>query len=149
INTMDTREIAKKMAILPQTAESPGGLSVFELVSYGRFPYRKALGSLSKEDYEYMHWAIDVTGLNDFIDRQISDMPGGPSQRVGIAMALAQGTDTLVLDEATTSLDPAHQLEILLLLKRLNERENRTILMVLHDLKLASRFSDYTIATKS
>ena len=148
INTMDTREIAKKMAILPQTAESTGGLSVFELVSYGRFPYRKALGSLSKEDYEYIHWAIDVTGLNDFIDRQISDMSGGQRQRVWIAMALAQGTDTLVLDEPTTYLDLAHQLEILLLLKRLNEKENRTIVMVLHDLNLASRFSDYMIAMK-
>src|SRR5699024_7791095 len=113
INTMDTREIAKKMAILAQIAESTDGLSVFDLVTYGRFPYRKALGSVSKEDYEYIHWAIDVTGLNDFIDRQISDMSGGQRQRVWIAMALAQGTDTLVLDEPTTYLDLAHQLEIL------------------------------------
>lgn len=148
INTLDTREIAKKMAILPQTAESPGGLSVFELVSYGRFPYRKAMGSLSKEDYEHIHWAIDVTGLTEFKDRQISDMSGGQRQRVWIAMSLAQGTDTLVLDEPTTYLDLAHQLEILLLLKRLNEEENRTIVMVLHDLNLASRFSDYMIAMK-
>lgn len=148
ISTLDTREIAKQMAILPQTAESPGGLSVFELVSYGRFPYRKALGSLSKTDYEYINWAIEVTGLIEFSDRQISDMSGGQRQRVWIAMALAQGTETLVLDEPTTYLDLAHQLDILLLLKKLNREENRTIIMVLHDLNLASRFSDYMIAMK-
>lgn len=148
INTLDTREIAKQMAILPQTAESPGGLSVFELVSYGRFPYRKAMGSLSKEDYKYINWAIQVTGLTDFSDRQISDMSGGQRQRVWIAMALAQGTEILVLDEPTTYLDLAHQLDILLLLQKLNKEENRTIIMVLHDLNLASRFSDYMIAMK-
>jgi len=148
INTLDTREIAKQMAILPQTAESPDGLTVFELVSYGRFPYRKALGSLSKEDYKYINWAIEVTGLKDFADRQISDMSGGQRQRVWIAMSLAQGTETLVLDEPTTYLDLAHQLEILLLLQKLNVEEHRTIIMVLHDLNLASRFSDYMIAMK-
>lgn len=149
INTLDTREIAKRMAILPQTAESPGGLSVFELVSYGRFPYRKAMGSLSKEDYNYINWAIEVTGLTDFKDRQISDMSGGQRQRVWIAMSLAQGTETLVLDEPTTYLDLAHQLDILLLLKKLNTKEHKTIIMVLHDLNLASRFSDYMIAMKA
>ncbi len=148
INTLDTREIAKQMAILPQTAESPGGLTVFELVSYGRFPYRKALGSLSKEDYNYINWAIEVTGLADFTDREISDMSGGQRQRVWIAMSLAQGTETLVLDEPTTYLDLAHQLDILLLLKKLNIEEHRTIIMVLHDLNHASRFSDYMIAMK-
>src|SRR5699024_12088877 len=103
----------KEMAILPQTAESPGGLSVFELVSYGRFPYRKALGSLSKEDYQYINWAIEVTGLEEFADRQISDMSGGQRQRVWIAMSLAQGTETLVLDELTTYLYRAHMINIL------------------------------------
>lgn len=148
IETMDTKEIAKQMAILPQTAESPGGLSVFELVSYGRFPYRRAMGSMSKKDYEYINWAIEVTGLEAFKDRQISELSGGQRQRVWIAMSLAQDTDVLILDEPTTYLDLAHQLDILLLLQKLNIEEHRTIIMVLHDLNHASRFSDYMIAMK-
>lgn len=149
IETLDTKEIAKQLAILPQSAESPGGLSVFELVSYGRFPYRRAMGSLSKKDYEYINWAIEVTGLTEFKDRPINDLSGGQRQRVWIAMSLAQGTDILILDEPTTYLDLAHQLDILLLLNKLNEEEQRTIIMVLHDLNHASRFSDYMIAMKS
>ena len=89
-----------------------------------------------------------VTGLEEFADRQISDMSGGQRQRVWIAMSLAQGTETLVLDEPTTYLDLAHQLDILLLLQKLNIEEHRTIIMVLHDLNHASRFSDYMIAMK-
>lgn len=148
IQTMDTKEVAKRMAILPQTAQEPGGLTVFELVSYGRFPYRKGMGSLNRSDYEHIHWAIDVTSLNDFKDRPISTLSGGQRQRVWIAMALAQETDILVLDEPTTYLDLAHQLDILLLLQRLNKEEARTIIMVLHDLNHAARFSDYMIAMR-
>lgn len=148
IHAMDTKEVAKRMAILPQTAEAPGGLTVFELVSYGRFPHRKGMGSLNRTDYEHIHWAIDVTGLNDLKDRPTSALSGGQRQRVWIAMALAQGTDVLVLDEPTTYLDLAYQLDILLLLERLNKKENRTIVMVLHDLNHASRFSDYMIAMR-
>lgn len=148
IHTVDTKEIAKRMAILPQTAEASGGLTVFELVSYGRFPHRKRMGTLTKKDYDYIHWAVDVTGLKDFIDRPTSELSGGQRQRVWIAMALAQGTDILVLDEPTTYLDLAHQLDILLLLQRLNKEEGRTIIMVLHDLNHASRFSDYMIAMR-
>lgn len=148
IQKMDTREIAKQMAILPQSADSPAGLSVFELVSYGRFPYRRRMGSMSAEDYEYINWAIDVTGLRSFRDRPISEMSGGQRQRVWIAMSLAQGTEILVLDEPTTYLDLAHQLDVLMLLEKLNRVEKRTIVMVLHDLNHASRFSDYMIAMR-
>lgn len=148
IHNLDTREVARKMAVLPQTAQAPGGLTVFELVSYGRFPHRSSMGMLKAEDYDYIHWAIEVTGLGDLKDRSISALSGGQRQRVWIAVALAQGTDILVLDEPTTYLDLAHQLEILLLLERLNKAENRTIVMVLHDLNHASRFSDYLIAMK-
>lgn len=148
LNTLDTKEIARQMAVLPQSADSPGGLSVFELVSYGRFPYRRRMGSLTKEDYEYINWAIEVTGLIPFRDRAISEMSGGQRQRVWIAMSLAQGTDVLVLDEPTTYLDLAHQLDILLLLQKLNRVEKRTIVMVLHDLNHASRFSDMMIAMR-
>ena len=148
IHELETREVAKRMAILPQTASAPEGLTVFELVSYGRFPHQKGFGSLKKEDYKYIYWALDVTGLNEFKDRPIEALSGGQRQRVWIAMALAQGTEILILDEPTTYLDLAHQLDILLLLQRLKEEEGRTIVMVLHDLNHASRFSDYMIAMK-
>lgn len=149
IHKLGTKEVAKKMAILPQTAEAPSGLTVFELVSYGRFPHQSGFGSLKKEDYDYIYWAIEVTGLQEFKDRPIEALSGGQRQRVWIAMALAQDTKILILDEPTTYLDLAHQLDILLLLQRLNEEEGRTIVMVLHDLNHASRFSHYMIAMKS
>ncbi|OAB47323.1 ABC transporter ATP-binding protein [Paenibacillus antarcticus] len=148
IHQLETKEVAKRMAILPQTASAPEGLTVFELVSYGRFPHQKGFGSLKKEDYKFIYWALDVTGLNEFKDRPIEALSGGQRQRVWIAMALAQGTEILILDEPTTYLDLAHQLDILLLLQRLKEEEGRTIVMVLHDLNHASRFSDYMIAMK-
>jgi len=148
IHELSTKEVAKRMAILPQTAIAPSGLTVFELVSYGRFPHQKGLISLTQEDYDYIHWAIEVTGLAELEDREVEALSGGQRQRVWIAMALAQGTDILVLDEPTTYLDLAHQLEILLLLKKLNEEEGRTIIMVLHDLNHASRFSHNLIAMK-
>lgn len=149
IHQLPTKEVAKKMAILPQTAEAPGGLTIFELVSYGRFPHQRGFGSLKKEDYEYIHWAIEVTGLTELKDRPIEALSGGQRQRVWIAMAIAQNTEILILDEPTTYLDLAHQLDILLLLKKLNEEEGRTIVMVLHDLNHASRFSHHMIAMKS
>lgn len=148
IHRLETKEVAKKMALLPQTADAPGGLTVFELVSYGRFPHQKGFGTLKKDDYEYINWAIEVTGLEEFRDRPIEALSGGQRQRVWIAMALAQDTEILILDEPTTYLDLAHQLDILLLLQRLNEQEGRTIVMVLHDLNHASRFSHYLIAMK-
>ncbi|MGF9963917.1 ABC transporter ATP-binding protein [Bacillus rhizoplanae] len=149
IEKQATKEIAKKMAILPQTAEVPTGLTVFELVSYGRFPHQKGFGTLSEEDYRYIRWALDVTGMREFANRPAEALSGGQRQRVWIAMALAQGTDLLVLDEPTTYLDMAHQLEVLNLLRKLNEEEGRTIVMVIHDLNHASRFSDHMIALKN
>ena len=149
IHQLETKEVAKKMAILPQSANAPGGLTVFELVSYGRFPHQSGFGTLKKKDYEYIYWAIDITGLNAFKDRPIDALSGGQRQRVWIAMALAQDTEILILDEPTTYLDLAHQLDVLLLLQRLNQEEGRTIVMVLHDLNHASRFSHYMIAMKN
>ncbi|MEK4762072.1 ABC transporter ATP-binding protein [Viridibacillus sp. FSL E2-0187] len=148
IQQVSTKEIAKKMAILPQSAEAPPGLTIFELVSYGRFPHQRGFGTLKKEDLQHIHWAIEVTGLGELRDRPVEALSGGQRQRVWIAMALAQDTEILILDEPTTYLDLAHQLDILLLLKKLNEEEGKTIVMVLHDLNHASRFSHYMIAMK-
>lgn len=145
----DTKMLARKMAILPQTPEGTMGLTVAELVSYGRFPYQNGFGRLTKKDYEVIDWALDVTGTKEFKFRTIDALSGGQRQRVWIAMALAQETDIIFLDEPTTYLDMAHQLEVLELLKKLNEEEGRTIIMVLHDLNQAARFADYIIALKA
>lgn len=143
-----TKKIAQKMAILPQSPEAPEGLTVAELVSYGRFPYQKGLGKLKDKDWEVINWALQVTGVDAVRDRAVDTLSGGQRQRVWIAMALAQETEIILLDEPTTYLDLAHQLEILELLKSLNENEKRTIIMVIHDLNQAARFADYLVAMK-
>ena len=120
----------------------------FELVSYGRFPHQKGMGSLKKLDYDFINWAIEVTSLSDLKEHSVDALSGGQRQRVWIAMALAQDTEILILDEPTTYLDMAHQLEILLLLEKLNVSQKRTIVMVLHDLNHASRFSHNMVAMK-
>lgn len=146
IQKMNTKKLAQELAILPQSPESASGLLVEELVSYGRFPYQKGFGNLSKKDKEMIDWALESTNTAEFRKRPVDALSGGQRQRVWIAMALAQETDIIFLDEPTTYLDMAHQLEVLELLQQLNERENRTIVMVLHDLNQAARFSDYMIA---
>ena len=142
------KEIAKKMAVLPQSPIVPSGLLVKELVSYGRFPYQSAMGGLKEKDIEMVNWAMKVTGIAEFSERSVDSLSGGQRQRAWIAMALAQETEILVLDEPTTYLDMAHQLEILMLLQKLNKEENRTIVMVLHDLNNATKFADYLIGVK-
>ncbi len=144
----NTKILAQKMAVLPQTQEGASGLTAGELVSYGRFPYQRGLGRLSKRDYQIIDWALEVTGTLDFKYRSVDTLSGGQRQRVWIAMALAQETDIIFLDEPTTYLDMAHQLEVLELLQQLNTEQGRTIVMVLHDLNQAARFADYLIALK-
>ncbi|MYL51674.1 ATP-binding cassette domain-containing protein [Halobacillus litoralis] len=146
IHKESTKEIAKKMAVLPQTPQAPSGLTVYELVSYGRFPHQRGFGKLTDEDRDIIRWALEVTGVQQFSERQIDALSGGQRQKVWIAMALAQGTDLLLLDEPTTYLDLAHQLEVLTLLEKLNKEEGRTIVMVLHDLNHAARFADHLVA---
>ncbi|WP_085991062.1 ABC transporter ATP-binding protein [Oceanobacillus senegalensis] len=146
IRKVNTKELAKKLAILPQNPESAHGLLVEELISYGRFPYQQGIGGLSKKDKEVMEWALKVTYTHSLRNQPVDALSGGQRQRVWIALALVQDTDIIFLDEPTTYLDMAHQLEILELLERLNKQEKKTIIMVLHDLNQAARFSDYIIA---
>lgn len=148
VSKENTKVLAKKMAILPQTPESASGLTVGELVSYGRFPYQTGFGRLSQKDYEVIDWAMKVTNTSTFKYLPVDSLSGGQRQRVWIAMALAQETEIIFLDEPTTYLDMAHQLEVLELLRRLNQEEKRTIVMVLHDLNQAARFADYIVALK-
>lgn len=148
IHNLTTREIAQKMAILPQSPQAPSGLTVGELVAYGRFPHQKGFGKLKEEDKEIIQWALEVTKILEFETIIVDNLSGGQRQRVWIAMALAQGTDLILLDEPTTYLDLSYQLEVLELLYNLNRKQNKTIVMVLHDLNLASRFADHMVAIR-
>lgn len=148
MNTMSTKEIAKKLALLVQSPTAPGQLKVHELIAYGRYPHRKNVGRLTKEDNEKINWAMEVTNTGEFRNREIAALSGGQRQRVWLAMALAQETDILLLDEPTTYLDMAHQLEVLEIVQQLNKNLGCTIIMVLHDLNHAARFSDELIAMK-
>jgi iron complex transport system ATP-binding protein len=149
IKSTSSKEIAKKIAILPQSPTVADGLTVGELVSYGRYPYQKGFGRLTKSDLDIIDWAMKVTHTSDFKYRSINDLSGGQRQRVWIAMAIAQRTDIIFLDEPTTFLDIAHQLEVLELITELNKTYGTTIVMVLHDINQAIRFSDYIIAMKA
>lgn len=146
IEQMNTKALARELAILPQNPESTSGLLVEELISYGRFPHQKLFSNLTQKDKDIIEWALEVTNTIEFRKRTVDALSGGQKQRVWIALALAQETDIILLDEPTTYLDMAHQLEILELLQQLNQKEKRTIVMVLHDLNQAARFSDYIIA---
>ncbi|WP_413527133.1 ABC transporter ATP-binding protein [Marinilactibacillus psychrotolerans] len=148
IHKESTKEIAQQIAILTQAPQMPEDITVKELVSYGRAPYQKGFGQLQAKDWEKIHWALDQSQLLSQADRSVSALSGGQKQRVWIAMALAQDTDCLLLDEPTTYLDMAHQLEVLQVLETLNKKYRRTIVMVLHDLNHASRFADHLIAIR-
>ncbi len=146
IHKMPTRELAGKLAILPQAPVAPEGLTVEELISYGRYPYQKGLGKLKAEDKKIINWAMAATNLEALKYDTVDNLSGGQRQRVWIAMALAQETDVILLDEPTTYLDMAYQMEVLELLEELNKEHGCTIIMVLHDLNLASRYADFMVA---
>ncbi|PTL38283.1 ABC transporter ATP-binding protein [Alkalicoccus saliphilus] len=149
IQHTNTKKLARKMALLPQTQKGAAGLTAWELVSYGRYPHQRAFGRLSRYDRERIAWAMGITGTTDYKDHPVDGLSGGQRQRVWIAMALAQDTELIILDEPTTYLDMAHQLEVMELLQKLNQEEGRTIVMVLHDLNQAARYSDHLIAMRS
>ncbi|WP_313339801.1 ABC transporter ATP-binding protein [Sedimentibacter sp.] len=148
IQRLTTKEIAQKMAILPQSPQAPAGLTVGELIAYGRFPHQRGFGKLNTEDKKIIQWALEVTKLTEHETKAVDNLSGGQRQRVWIAMALAQQTDLILLDEPTTYLDLSYQLEVLELLYKLNREQGCTIVMVLHDLNMAARFADYMIAIR-
>lgn len=149
IHQVSTKQIAKELAILPQNPTAPGGLTVTELIAYGRSPHQSGFKVGNKEDQDMINWALKMTNLEEFKDRPIENLSGGQRQRAWIAMALAQDTFILFLDEPTTFLDMTHQLDVMNILKQLNETENRTIMMVVHDLNHASRYAEHMIAIKN
>ena len=140
ISSLPSREVAKTLGLLPQSPVVPEGIKVTDLVARGRFPYRRA------EDFAAVEEALELMGITELADRSVDELSGGQRQRVWIALALAQQTDILLLDEPTTYLDIAYQVEILDLLTDLNKKRNTTILMVLHDINLSARYADYIFA---
>lgn len=145
IATLPSRDIAKDLAILPQSAELPSGVTVRELISYGRYPYQRFLGMMDRSDQEAIDWAISVTSLDTMKDRAVDTLSGGERQRAWIAMALAQQTGVLLLDEPTTFLDIRYQIDILSLVRDLNREAGLTVGWVLHDLNQAAAYSDYIV----
>ncbi|MCY9590773.1 ABC transporter ATP-binding protein [Paenibacillus chitinolyticus] len=146
IAKQSTKEVARQMAILPQGPTAPEGMTVFELVKQGRYPHQNWLKQWTREDEDAVTKALEATGMAPLAERQVDSLSGGQRQRAWIAMTLAQGTNTILLDEPTTYLDMTHQIEILDLLWELNEKENTTIVMVLHDLNLACRYAHHIVA---
>ena len=146
---LSTKDIAKRLAILAQSPSAPPQLKVGELISYGRYPHRKNVNRLTPEDHEMIDWAMEVTQTAEFADRELSQLSGGQRQRMWLAMALAQKTDILLLDEPTTYLDMAHQIEVLKIVQKINKEHGCTIVMVLHEINQAARFSDTILAMKA
>jgi iron complex transport system ATP-binding protein len=146
VHRMPAKELARTLGLLPQSPLAPEGITVTDLVGRGRQPHQGLFSRWTREDDIAVAEALDATQTAALADRPVDELSGGQRQRVWIAMALAQQTDLLLLDEPTTFLDVSHQVEVLDLLTDLNHRRGTTVVMVLHDLNLAARYADHLIA---
>lgn len=142
LRRMPTRDIARRLAILPQKPLTPSATTVRDLVSRGRHPHQSLLRPWTRHDLEVVDEALAATGLAELADRDAGSLSGGQLQRAWIALVLAQEAETILLDEPTTFLDLSHQLEVLGLVRSINRERAATVVMVLHDLTLAGRYSD-------
>jgi len=149
IHSLPTRQVAQRLGILPQAPVAPEGMTVADLVSRGRAPHQNWWRQWSTSDEGAVQAALVATELTDLADRRVDELSGGQRQRAWIAMAVAQGTPVLLLDEPTTYLDLAHQIDVLDLVVDLNRDEGRTVVMVLHDLPQACRYADHVIAMRA
>jgi iron complex transport system ATP-binding protein len=146
IHRMSPRQLARTMGLLPQSPIAPEGIAVADLVSRGRHPHQNLFSRWTRKDDEAVDAALTATRTTELAERPVDELSGGQRQRVWIAMALAQETDILLLDEPTTFLDISHQIEVLDLLTDLNRERGTTVVMVLHDLNLAARYADHLVA---
>lgn len=146
IHRLPTKQVARVLGLLPQSPVAPDGIAVSDLVSRGRHPHQGALSRWTRTDDDAVARALDATDTAHLADRHVDQLSGGQRQRVWIAMALAQETDVLLLDEPTTFLDISHQVDVLDLLTDLNRERGTTVAMVLHDLNLAARYADHLVA---
>ncbi|WEV60409.1 ABC transporter ATP-binding protein [Streptococcaceae bacterium ESL0729] len=148
LKSMPTKEIARVLAFLSQESSQPEEVTVRELVAVGRYPHQGIFQKRSSQDEEIIDQVLSDTGLIELAHENINFLSGGQKQRVSIAMALAQKTPLILLDEPTTYLDMGHQIELLNLIQNLKEKNNLTVIMVLHDLNLAARYGDHLIGMK-
>ena len=140
-----SKEVAQELAILSQTPENTIDLSVFDLVSFGRYPYQSGWKSVTTEDQEYIQWALELTGLTELARESVAILSGGQRQRVWIAMALVQDTDILILDEPTAGQDATHTGELLKFLTKINQQSQTTIIIITHDMHLLANFVTRTL----
>lgn len=143
-----SKELAKILGLLPQSPLVPEGIKVLDLVARGRYPHRGFMQPLRKTDFDFVYDALKRMGVEDLANRNVDELSGGQRQRVWIALVLAQNTDILLLDEPTTYLDIAYQVDILDTLAQLNKSKETTVIMVLHDINLSARYADYIFAMK-
>ena len=149
ISSLKSKEVARRLGLLPQSSVAPDGITVADLVARGRYPHQKLLRQWSRTDEEIVAGALAATNVADLADRSVDELSGGQRQRVWLAMALAQQTPILLLDEPTTYLDIAHQIEMLDLCADLHARQGRTLVAVLHDLNHACRYATHLIAMRA
>ncbi|APY15602.1 ATP-binding cassette domain-containing protein [Brucella sp. BO3] len=148
IERIPAREVARTLGLLPQSSIAPNGITVADLVARGRYPHQTFLQRWTELDEKAVNWAMQTARVDDIAERAVDELSGGQRQRVWIAMVLAQETPLLLLDEPTTFLDIAHQIELLNLLRNLNRKRGNTIVAVLHDLNQACRYADHIVAMR-
>ncbi len=146
IHRLSGKEVARQLALLPQETSAPEGMTIEDLVRFGRQPHQSWLSQWSQDDQDAVQGAIAAADLNGLEHRVLDELSGGQRQRAWIAMAIAQNTQTLLLDEPTSALDLGHQLEVFELIRQLSHKQQKTLVMVVHDLLSACRFSDHLIA---
>lgn len=148
IRDRGAKELARELGLLSQSAEAPDGMRVADLIARGRYPHRRPFASWSESDEQAVHRAMQRTSVIELADRPVDELSGGQRQRVWLAMALAQETDVLLLDEPTTFLDITHQLDMLDLFRAINREQGATVVAVLHDLNQAARYADRIVAMR-
>ncbi|KZE91886.1 ABC transporter ATP-binding protein [Microbacterium sp. TNHR37B] len=148
LRNLHAKALARRIGLLPQSSTAPPGITVGELVARGRYPHQRLLQQWSADDADAVTAAVTATGMEDLVNRPLDELSGGQRQRAWIALLLAQETPVLLLDEPTTYLDIAHQLDVLELIRDLNRTQGRTVVMVLHDLDQACRYADELIVLK-
>lgn len=148
IDRIPAREVARTLGLLPQSFTAPEGIAVADLVGRGRYPHQGFLQRWTAADQQAVTWAMQTARISELAERAVDELSGGQRQRVWIAMVLAQETPILLLDEPTTYLDIAHQIELLNLLRGLNRRQGTTVVAVLHDLNQACRYADHIVAMR-
>jgi iron complex transport system ATP-binding protein len=148
IHSLSTKDVARRLAILPQMLVAPEAITVEDLVWFGRHPHRSSLRAAKSDDKDAVEWALRVTGSGEIRNRPVDQLSGGQRQRAWIALCLAQGTDLILLDEPTTFLDIAYQLDVLDLLAELNQQQHKTIAMVLHDVNQAAEYAEHVFVLR-